>query len=373
MRTIPFVDLKLQYEALRSEIAAAVEGVLDSTAFILGPEVDAFEAEFAEYCGSDYCIGVASGTAALKIAMQVLGIGAGDEVILPANTYIASALAVSQLSATPVLVDIDAQYHIDVARIEAAITAKTKAIMVVHLYGNAVPMEPITQVAKTYGLRIIEDACQAHGAFSSGRRAGSIGDVGAFSFYPGKNLGAYGDGGAVITNDPELADGIRLMRDFGQRKKNIHLLKGDNSRLDALQAAILRVKLRHLDVWNEKRRACAETYDRALLQLGVQPPPRSSGAEHVFHLYVIELAERDKARALLERRGIATGVHYPIPIHLQPAYRDLALAAGAFPRTEAAAKCVLSLPMYPELSQVQLTQVVGAVEEHLRGVVYGAA
>jgi dTDP-4-amino-4,6-dideoxygalactose transaminase len=268
---IPFVDLKAQYRALSAEIDVALRRVMESTSFIMGPDVEKFEEEFATYCGARHCVGVGSGTAALKLALQACGVGAGDEVILPANTYIATALAVSQVGATPVLVDIDEDYLIDPQLMEAAVTQRTKAVILVHLFGLTIP-ESTIDIARELKLRVIEDACQAHGAMIGTRRAGAIGDAGCFSFYPGKNLGAYGDGGAVVTNDPAIADTVRLLRDFGQRKKYEHLIKGDNCRLDTMQAAILRVKLQHLDSWNQQRIRAADRYFQEFSGLDITFP-----------------------------------------------------------------------------------------------------
>lgn len=335
--------------------------VMEEASFILGPDVTRFEEDFASYIGSAHCIGVESGTAALELALQALGIGSGDDVIMPANTYIASALAVSAIGARPVLVDADSAFLIDSELLESALTPRTKAIMPVHLYGQVVPMDPILAFARRHGLRVIEDACQAHGARYNGRRAGSFGDVGCFSFYPGKNLGAYGDGGAIVTNDAALDDELRLLRDFGQRKKYEHLIKGCNARLDSIQAAVLDVKLRHLDDWNAARRRHADAYDAMLPQIGIAAPRRLTDEGHVYHLYVIEVDRRDEVAAALRERGIATGIHYPIPIHLQPAYSDLGLGTGAFPRTERSAPHLLSLPMFPELREEQISLVVDAL------------
>lgn len=363
--TIPFVDLRAQHSALREEILSAVAGVIDTTAFVLGPDVTAFESEFAAYVGARHCIGVESGTAALSLALRAMGIGPHDEVIVPANTYIASALAVSQTGATPVLVDMDERYLIDVDAIEAAITAKTKAIMPVHLYGKAVDMDRIASLARAHGLRIIEDTAQAHGAMLGERRAGSIGDVGCFSFYPGKNLGACGDGGAIVTSDEEIGDAIRLHRDFGQRRKYEHLIKGDNCRLDTMQAAILRIKLRHIDRWNAQRRRAANYYDERLVPMGIRRAPTGAPEGHVHHLYVIEVSQRELARESLGAAGVQTGIHYPTPIHLQPAYAELGLGPGNFPRTEAAAPKLLSLPMFAEISTAQQDVVLAAVQAHV--------
>lgn len=358
---VPFVDLQAQFRALRDEILPRVHRVMEDATFILGPDVAAFEQNFAAYVGADYCVGVESGTAAIQFALEALGIGAGDEVIVPANTYIASALAVSATGALPVLVDVDSNYQIDSDLLEAALTPRTKAIMPVHLYGQVVPMEPILDFARRHGLFVIEDAAQAHGARWNGRGAGSFGDVAAFSFYPGKNLGAYGDGGAIVTSDAALADRLRLLRDFGQRKKYEHLIKGGNCRLDSIQAAVLDVKLRHLDAWNGARRRHAAAYDARLSKIGIKPPACVAEEAHVYHLYVIEVEQRDRVAALLRERGIATGIHYPIPIHLQAAYAELGLGRGAFPRTERSAERLLSLPMFPELTGEQIDLVADAL------------
>ncbi|HTU80820.1 MAG TPA: DegT/DnrJ/EryC1/StrS family aminotransferase [Candidatus Acidoferrales bacterium] len=360
---VPFVDLKAQYASLRPEVLPAIEDVLERASFVLGPQVERFERAFAEYNGARFCTGVESGTAALKLALAALGIGPGDEVVLPANTYIATAIAVSAVGARPVLVDMDECYLLDVSAIEAAITPRTRAIVAVHLYGQVVPMQPLLALANRHGIAVVEDACQAHGALDGDRRAGSMGDVGCFSFDPGKNLGAYGDGGAIVTDDPSIDERVRLLRDFGQRKKYEHLIKGDNCRLDSLQAAVLDVKLRHLDDWNARRRANARRYDERLRERGFSTPQTIAPQGHVHHLYVVEVADRDDVVRTLSRRGVQTGIHYPIPIHLQPAYADLDLPRGSFPRTEAAAGRILSLPMYPELSEEQIDYVVDALAE----------
>ena len=340
--------------------------VMEDATFILGPDVGAFEERFAGYVGTRHCVGVESGTAALQLALEALGIGDGDEVILPANTYIASAIAVSATGASPVLVDCDDAYLMDASKLDAAVTPRTKAIMPVHLYGQAVPMEPILRCARRHGLRVVEDACQAHGARDAGRAAGSFGDAGVFSFYPGKNLGAYGDGGAVLTDDPELAERVRLLRDFGQRRKYEHSIKAGSCRLDSIQAAVLDVKLAHLDRWNDARRRNARHYDAKLAAIGIAPPRRLTDDGHVYHLYVIEVERRSAVQQFLSECGIATGIHYPIPIHLQQAYADLGLGAGSFPVTERAAHRILSLPMYPELREEQIDHVVGAIERSQR-------
>ncbi len=358
---VPFVDLKAQFRDLRDEVVPRMLRVMEEARFILGPDVAAFEERFADYTGTQYCIGVESGTAALQLGLEALGIGTGDEVILPANTYIASAIAVSATGATPVLVDCDDAYLIDANALDAVVTPRTKAIMPVHLYGQLVPMQAVVSFARRHGLRVIEDACQAHGARSNGRAAGSFGDVGCFSFYPGKNLGAYGDGGAIVTNDPDVAERLRLLRDFGQRKKYEHAIRAGNCRLDSLQAAVLDVKLHHLDRWNEARRRNARRYDAKLAEIGIETPRRLTDDGHVYHLYVIEIERRAHVAQFLAQCGIATGIHYPVPVHLQQAYADLGLPAGTFPTTERRARRILSLPMFPELSVDQIDHVVGAL------------
>jgi dTDP-4-amino-4,6-dideoxygalactose transaminase len=358
---IPFVDLRAQHASLRAELDAALRRVLDRGDFILGADVDAFEAEFAAYCGARHCIGVSSGTSALRLALEAAGVGPGDEVILPANTYIASALAVSSVGATPVLVDVEATYGLTVEGAASALTPRTRAIMPVHLYGRLGDIERLVDFASARGVRVIEDACQAHGARRMGRHAGTFGLAGCFSFYPGKNLGACGDGGAVITDDAEFAREIRLLRDFGQRRKSEHLIKGDNCRLDTLQAAILRVKLPHLDEWNACRIRAASQYDEQFTARGLEVPARRRDGSDVYHLYVVEVDGRDALREELEADGIETGIHYPTPIHRQPAYADLALGVGAFPRSEAAAARLLSLPMFPQLRPTDISRVVEAV------------
>lgn len=360
---VPFVDLKAQYASIKPEVDAAIGEVLDAATFVMGPQVRQFEEAFAAYVGTRYCVGVESGTAALKVALESLGIGAGDEVILPANTYVASAIAVSAVGALPVLVDANDAYLIDPGALEAAVTRRTKAVMAVHLYGQVAPMQPILDFARRYGLRVIEDASQAHGARWQSSRAGSIGDVGCFSFYPAKNLGCYGDGGALVTNDESVAEHAALLRDFGQKRKYEHLIKGDNCRLDSIQAAVLAVKLRHLDEWNDRRRAHARRYDALLAAAGLTVPARHADEGHVYHLYVTQVSERASVQMQLQRRGIQTAIHYPIPIHLQPAYRELGYGNGRFPITEAAAKRILSLPMFPELTPQQIEYVVEALTD----------
>jgi dTDP-4-amino-4,6-dideoxygalactose transaminase len=363
---VPFVDLKAQYASIKSEVGPAMNEVLEACSFIMGPQVTKFEGAFAGYTGARYCVGVESGTAALKLALEAIGVGPGDEVILPANTYIASAIAVSAAGATPVFVDHDDYYLIDAGKIEAAITPRTKAIVPVHLYGQMVPMQPILDIAKRHGLRVVEDAAQSHGARWEGRRAGSVGDVGCFSFYPGKNLGAYGDGGAVVTNDDAVADRVRLLRDFGQRRKYEHEIKGDNCRLDSIQAAVLSVKLKYIDQWNARRLSNAKEYDRLLTQAGFEPPQRLTDEGHVYHLYVVEVEDRADVMKRLGELGVQSGIHYPIPIHLQKAYAELNVPRGTFVRTERAADRILSLPMFPELTGEQIAFVVESLAKVAR-------
>lgn len=356
--TIPFVDLRAQHAGLRAQLDAAFGRVLSRSDFILGADVEAFESEFAQFCGARYCVGVSSGTSALRLALQAAGVRPGDDVILPANTYIATALAVSACGATPVLVDVDDSHLLTASAVTAALTPRTKALVPVHLYGRLADMQPIVHLARERGLHVIEDACQAHGAHSAGKRAGTFGLAGAFSFYPGKNLGACGDGGAVVTDDEALAYEVRLRRDFGQRRKYEHLIRAGNERLDSIQAAILRVKLPLLERWNSRRIASAALYDEGLTRVGFPVAARPKDGSDVYHLYVMELDERDAVRAELAANGIQTGIHYPTPIHRQAAYADLKLRAGSFPRTEAAAARLLSLPMYPELPPTQIARVV---------------
>jgi len=359
---VPLVDLKVQRASISDELNAAIQAVMDRCDFILGRDVSAFEDEFAQFCGASHCVGVASGTDALQLAMLALGVGEGDEVITAPNSFIATAAAISFAGARPVFADIDPEtYTISPEAIEQAITERTKAIVPVHLYGQPADMDPIMEIAHKHGLAVVEDACQAHGAEYKGRRAGSIGDAAAFSFYPGKNLGAYGDGGAVVTNDPDLAEKVRMLRNYGQSRKYHHDFLAFNSRLDTLQAAILRVKLKHMDEWNASRRRAAATYDRLLRELGIPAPKVADYSTHVYHLYVIRSKRRDELVAYLNSRGIGAGIHYPIPIHLQKAYSDLGYKQGDFPLAEAACGEVLSLPMFPEITDEQIEVVCDVV------------
>ena len=366
---VPFVDLKVQYRSIASEIDAAMAEVIHNTAFILGKDVSLFEGEFAQYCQAKFAVGVDSGTSALELAMRAFGIGPGDEVITAANTYIATTLAISYTGARPVLVDIDPQtYNIDTNLLADAITAKTKAVIPVHLYGQPVDMDPILEIARQKDLVVIEDACQAHGAKYKGRRTGSLGDAAAFSFYPAKNLGAFGDAGMVVTQDEKVAETIRILRDLGQRQKYHHEVKGYNHRLDTLQAAVLRVKLKHLDEWNAARRQHASQYNELFTGSQVLTPIEADYAEHVYHLYVIRVKERDALRTYLwDEFSIGTGIHYPIPIHLQRAYQDLGYQRGDFPITEQYADQILSLPMYAELAPEMIEHVTWAIQQYNHG------
>ena len=348
---VPFVDLAAQYRAIADEINETTSRVIQKADFILGREVRLFEEEFAAFSEARYAVGVDSGTSALELALRAYDIGPGDEVITAANSFIASALAISHAGATPVLVDVDPFTHtIDVTGIERAITSRTKAILPVHLYGHPAHMDPIRQLAEQHGLIVIEDACQAHGARYKGRRAGSLGHAAAFSFYPGKNLGAYGDGGMVVTNDADIRKRLEMLRNYGQEEKYHHLTQGFNRRLDTLQAAVLRVKLKYLEKWNAARRWQAELYHRLLAGTALVLPSEAVGAQSVWHLYVIRTEHRDKLKEYLASRGIAAGIHYPVPIHLQPAYKNLGYKRGSFPVTEQYAQRILSLPMYAELT-----------------------
>jgi dTDP-4-amino-4,6-dideoxygalactose transaminase len=362
---VPFLDLKANYNSIKPEIDEAVQRTLESGWFVLGKEVEAFEAEFAAYCGVRHCIGVGNGLEALHLILRGYGIGAGDEVIVPANTYIATALAVSYAGATPVLVEANEEtYNIDVTKIEAAVTERTKAIMPVHLYGQPADMDPICVLARRHNLKVIEDDAQAHGAMYKGKRTGSLGDAAGVSFYPSKNLGAYGDGGAVLTNDHDLAKRIRQIRNYGQTSRYINEYKGFNSRLDEIQAAILRVKLKYLDTWIDSRRTKAAKYLEYLSGVrGLILPQNLSGTQPVYHLFVIRHHQRDALQAHLEKKGVGTLVHYPVPLYLQEAYADLNIRRGTYPVTERLAAEMLSLPLYPEMSDDMLRQVASCVRE----------
>jgi dTDP-4-amino-4,6-dideoxygalactose transaminase len=362
---IPFVDLQAQYDAVRDEILAAIAGVLDSMHLFLGPRQQAFERDFAELCGCSECIAVSNGTDAIELALRALGVGVGDEVITPPNSFIATAEAISAVGATPVFADVDPRTAtLDPARLAERVTERTRAIIPVHLYGKPADMDGITAVARQHGLAVVEDACQAHGARLDGRRIGSLGDLACFSFYFSKNLGAYGEGGAVTTNNPELAERVRVYHDHGSRVRYEHEVVGRNARMDELQAAVLGVKLPYLPAWNERRRANAAQLSAALVGTSVGLPERGGpDVYEVFHLYVVTHPQRDELKQFLLDRGINTGIHYPMPIHLQPAYAFLGHSAGDFPVSERLAREVLSLPMYAELTQEQIGRIAAAVHE----------
>jgi dTDP-4-amino-4,6-dideoxygalactose transaminase len=359
---VPSLDLKIQYQSIKPEIDAAIGRVLESGQFVLGSEVAGFEKEFATFCGTAECIGLNSGTSALHLALLAARIGPGDEVITVPFTFVASVAAVVYTGASPVLVDIDPRsFTIDPAAIEAAITPRTKAILPVHLYGQPADMDPIMEIARSRGLIVIEDAAQAHGAKYKGRPVGSIGDIACFSFYPGKNLGAYGEGGAVTTSNSQHARTIRMLRDWGTDRKYHHLLHGFNYRMEAFQGAILRVKLRHLDRWTEARRAIVGKYNQLLAGSSVERPTEMPWGQHVYHLYTLRTTDRDDLQESLQKKGIQTGIHYGVPAHLQPAYANLGYARNSFPQSEKAADEVISLPLYPEMTDDQIQTVVQAV------------
>ena len=361
---IPFVDLKAQYAGIKTEVNAAIQGILDSCQFTLGTEVAEFEKEFARYSGAEIGVGVNTGTSALHLALLAADIGPGDEVITVPFTFVATVAAIVYTGATPVLVDIDpVTFTMDPAALEAAITPRTRAIMPVHLYGQMADMDPILAIARKHKLIVIEDAAQAHGAEYKGRRAGSVGNMGCFSFYPGKNLGAYGEGGMVVTDHPEYARKIRMLRDWGAEKKYQHVLKGYNYRLEGIQGAVLRVKLRHLEAWTEARRAAAARYDEALAGSGVVTPTALAHNRHVYHIYAIRTSKRQAWMDALAAQEIQSGIHYPIPVHLLPAYADLGYKSGDFPHSEAAANEVMSLPMFPELTAAQTDTVSEAIRK----------
>lgn len=347
---IPLVDLKRQYQGIKKEVLSEISLALDGMQLFLGKNVQAFEFDFARYCGAQFAVGVGSGTEALQLALVACGIGPGDEVITVSNTFFATVEAIVLTGARPVFVDIDPEtYNIDTSQIEKMINGKTRAILPVHLYGHPADMNPILELAEAYKLKVIEDACQAHGAEYEGRRAGSLGDAGCFSFYFTKNLGAYGEGGMITTSSPEIAKQCRMLRDHGQEAKYRHAFMGINGRLDEIQAAVLRVKLPHLDEWTESRRNIAQAYD-AGLPSSIVKPQEMAWAKHVYHLYVVRTPNRDGLRAWLEEKGIGAGMHYPIPIHLQDAWRHYGGGDFSLPVTERITGEILSLPMYPELT-----------------------
>lgn len=366
---VPFLDLKAHHAPLLDEIHAAIREVTESGAFAGGPYVAEFEKDFATYCHCEHAVGLGSGTEALWLSLLALGAGPADEVITVPSTFMATAEAITYCGATPVFVDVDERTcTLNPAGLEAAITSRTKAIVPVHLFGQPADMDPILQIARKHGLFVIEDAAQAHGAEYKGRRAGSLGDAGCFSFYPGKNLGAFGEAGAVVTNNRELAEKIAVLRDHGQVRKYHHSMVGWNCRMDGIQGAVLRIKLRHLEKGNELRRSHAARFNEALQAVeGVVTPVEADYARHVYHIYAIRVQDRDEIIRVLAENGIACGIHYPIPVHLQEAYRTLGYERGAFPIAERAADEFISLPMFPELSAEQIEMVVRGVQEAVAG------
>ena len=366
---VPFLDLKVQYESIRDEITSALQQVLDNTAFAGGSFVEGFEKDFASFCQCEFAIGVDSGTTALWMALLGLGIGQGDEVITTPNTFIATAEAISFCGAKPVFVDVDEQtYNINPDLLEKIITPKTKAVIPVHLYGQTADMDRITEIARAHGLFVIEDACQAHGAEYKGRRAGSIGDAGCFSFYPGKNLGAYGEAGAIVTNNAELAEKMRMFRDHGQARKYYHSIIGWNARMDGFQGAVLSVKLKHLSAWNEARRKNAQLYYELLADVDdVITPLEANYAKHIYHIFAIRVRSREELISSLAQKDIHCGIHYPVPIHLQDAYKNLNIGKGSFVVAEKCAAELISLPMFPELAGEQIRYVVHEIKRFVAG------
>jgi len=383
---IPFLDLKAQFREIEHEVLPMVKEAMENAAFIGGPQVSGFEAEFASFCESKYCVGVNSGTDALRFALLAAGVGPGDAVITVPHTFIATTEAISQVGAKPVFVDIDPKtYNMDPKKLEdylskrfkgnasglqpsaSSIEPRPKAVLPVHIYGQPADMDAIAAVAKKHNLLVIEDACQAHGALYKGKKAGSMGVAGCFSFYPGKNLGAYGEGGAVVTQSEDMANKIRMIRDHGQAKKYFHDMEGYNGRLDAIQAGVLRIKLRRLETWNEARRRNAKHYNELLSPVkGVTVPLEANGSRHVYHLYVILVDDRDGLQKYLNDKGIGTGLHYPVPLHLQKAYSHNGHKEGEFPVTESVAKRLLSLPMFPELTKAQIEYVAQSIKEFMK-------
>jgi dTDP-4-amino-4,6-dideoxygalactose transaminase len=361
---IPFVDLKSLHIEIKDDLREVFDRVLDNSTFVLGPEVQRFEQEFAAYCGTEHCVAVNTGTAAIHLALASLGIGPGDEVITVPHTFIATAEAITAVGARPVFIDIDpVSYTMDASLMEAAITSKTRAIIPVDLYGQVANMDPILKIANRHGIPVVEDACQAHGAEYKGRKAGSFGVAGCFSFYPGKNLGACGEGGAVTTNDADLAQRVRLWRDHGSSKRYDHVFPGLNMRMEGIQGGILSVKLKFLDRWNDQRRQAAAAYDKALADTDIQIPTEMDYGRHVYHLYVVQSDNRDALRQRLTDAGIDSGLHYPTPLHLQEAYRFLGYKHGDFPVTERVKSRILSLPMYPGIHYEAVEQVAAELRE----------
>jgi dTDP-4-amino-4,6-dideoxygalactose transaminase len=366
---IPFLDLKAQYRQIKPEVDAAITEVVESANFVLGPAVGRFEDRFAAYCGVNRCITVNSGTSALHLALLAAGIGPGDEVVSVSMTFVATTAAILYAGAVPVLVDVDEDtWTIDPCRIEAAITPRTKAILPVHLHGLIADMDPIMEIARRHRLIVIEDAAQAVGAEYKGRRAGSVGDIGCFSFYPGKNLGGYGEGGAIVTNNTEIADQCVMLRDWGQRSKYQHVLRGYNYRLDTLQAAVLDVKLSFIEQWTAARRAVAAEYDRRLAGGGYRRPRPPPHSRHAYHVYAVQVPERGKIQEAMTAAGIGTGIHYPVPVHLQKAYTSLGYCRGDFPVTESLTEHFLSLPIYAELPWDNVEKVTAALDRSVHHV-----
>ena len=359
---IYLVDLQAQYLSIKSEIDRAIARVLESGQFILGNEVAAFEENFAAYCSAAHCVGLNSGTSALHLALLAAGVGPGDEVITVPFTFVATIAAIHYTGATPVFVDIDpVSYTMDPDKLERAITARTKAILPVHLYGQPAEMDPILEIARGHSKIVIEDAAQAHGAEYKGRRVGSLGEIACFSFYPGKNLGAYGEGGAIVTNNSEYDRIVRALRDWGQSRRYYHNLRGFNYRMEAMQGAILRVKLRHLERWTEVRRYTADLYREVLPDAGIGLPAEMPYSRHVYHFFAVRTSGRDAMVRRLADAGVQAGIHYPIPVHLQPAYTDARYKEGDFPVSEQIAKEILSLPIYPEMTRAQIDKVAGII------------
>ena len=364
-RKIPFVDLKLQLSSIRKEIDDNLNDVLDNTAFILGPWAKKFEEEFASFIGVKHCIGCGNGTDALILAMRAMDINSGDEVITVTNSFIATGEAISDVGAHPVFVDPDQDnYLMTASSLEAAITEKTKLIVPVHLYGQTADMDPILEIARKHGIKVLEDSAQAHGAKNRGRNAGTMGDIATFSFYPGKNLGAFGDAGAVVTNDDQLAAKVKLLRNHGSKDKYYHHLSGYNSRLDGIQAAVLSVKLKHLESWNARRREIAAIYQRELQEVKkIKLPKAEDYNQPIWHLYVIQVPERAKVKEALASKGIASGIHYPVPLHEQPVYENLEYKPDDLPNAHKAAPRLLSLPIYPELTDQQCLYICESLKE----------
>jgi dTDP-4-amino-4,6-dideoxygalactose transaminase len=360
---IPFLDLKAQYKEIKPQVDAAVARVIESAQFVLGPEVAAFEERFAAYCGVRHCVALNSGTSALHLALLAAGVGPGDEVITVSMTFVATTAAILYCGAKPIFVDVDPDtWTMDPNLVKAAITPRTKAILPVHLHGLMADMDPIIEVADRAGLIVIEDAAQAHGSEYRGLRAGSIGDIGCFSFYPGKNLGAYGEAGAAVTNSSDLARQLALLRDWGQESKYNHVLPGYNFRMDGIQGAVLNVKMAYIESWTEARQAVASHYDRLLARAQFKRPAPPPHCRHVYHVYAVEVEHRDQVQKALSAAGIGTGIHYPVPVHLQKAYGELGYGRGDFPVTEAIANRFLSLPIYAELQPEQVANVVLELE-----------